>query len=103
MEEKIDKILEKLTIIEGILTTKKKREVKPKERILPKDVEEVEAYIKLKGYTDVNAKKFWDYYAPYGWINRDGKPIKNWKMTLDRNWHGNGFDTQKPKILKVGE
>ena len=50
-------------------------------RFIPPTLEEVQAYVKEKGY-NVDAEKFWQYYDAGHWKRRDGTPVKNWKQTI---------------------
>lgn len=48
-------------------------------------VEDVEGYIKEKGY-NVSAQQFYDHYEMIGWVyGKDRKPIKDWKAAV-RTW-----------------
>jgi len=71
---------------------KEKEIYKEKEkRFVPPTVEEVEAYIKEKGY-QVDAEKFVAYYESKGWLV--GKsPMKSWKAALV-TWKKNSFGNQ---------
>jgi hypothetical protein len=51
----------------------------------PKAFEEVEAYIREKGY-NVNPQVFWDYYEATGWYDKDDKPVRRWKGKIV-TWH----------------
>lgn len=45
-------------------------------------VEEVEEYIRQKGY-NIDAEYFWNFYETNGWVQgREQKPIKNWKSCV---------------------
>ncbi len=62
----------------------KEIELEQKDSTQP-SLEEVEKYIIEHNY-QVDAIIFLDYYRSRGWYTRQGKPIKNWKLTL-RSWH----------------
>jgi hypothetical protein len=69
---------------------------KKKEIIIPiPTIEEVEEYIKAKGYT-IDARAFWAYYDAREWT-KDGKPIKNWHLQI-ATWvkNSNTYDN-KPR------
>lgn len=73
-------------------SNKEKEIYKEKEkRFIPPTVEEVEAYIREKGY-QVDAEKFVAYYESKGWLV--GKsPMKSWKAALV-TWKKNNFCNQ---------
>lgn len=62
---------------------------KPKEKkeraFYPPSLQEVESYVKEKGYS-VDALKFLNHYSKLGWKNVQGKPVRDWKQTLVTNW-----------------
>ena len=48
-------------------------------------VDDVESYIREKGF-NVNAQQFFDHYEMIGWVyGKDRKPIKDWKAAV-RTW-----------------
>lgn len=54
---------------------------------VPPTVEDVIAYCKEKGYTNVNANEFVNYYNSVGWVvGPSKKPMKNWKSAV-ANWN----------------
>ena len=61
-----------------------KRKTTPaqKEKVAPAtpSLEEVKAYRASRRYSPVNPQEFFDWYSTAGWQDRDGKPIKNWKL-----------------------
>ncbi len=57
----------------------KKKEKKP-------TVDEVVAYFKEKGYTEVAAKKAFEYYTAADWHDVNGKPVLRWKQKMITNW-----------------
>lgn len=48
----------------------------------PKNIQEVDKYIQEKGYTNVNAKTFFDYFTESGWVDSTGKKVRNWKLKI---------------------
>lgn len=68
-------------VIESIGTKKRK----PK-RIEPPTLEEVMDYVRQRG-CDVDPKKFYDYFSEGGWIDSEGKPVRNWKQKII-TWEG---------------
>ena len=70
-------------------TTKtSKNRVKAK-AFVPPTIEEVESYIKEKGYTNVNAAKWMARYESNGWMVGHSK-MKNWKAAVTY-WHLNDY------------
>lgn len=67
--ESLEEGLSKSEEIEGISNTG---------GFIPPSLEEVEAYIKEKGYS-INPEYFWNYYSSIGW-EVDGEPLTKWKM-----------------------
>ena len=69
----------------------------------PPPIEDVIAYFKENKYTEVSARKAFDYYKasiteqkPY-WSDGKGNPIKNWKMKMQSVWFKDeNKETEKP-------
>ena len=57
---------------------------KPK-AFTPPTLEEIQAYIKERG-SNVDAKRFFDYYEQGGWKDSSGKPVRNWKQKMIAVW-----------------
>lgn len=55
-------------------------------------LEEVKAYAQTRNRVDL-AEKFWDYFNATGWIDSNGKKVKNWKAKF-LTWESH---TEKPK------
>ena len=73
---------------------KESREKKRK-RFTPPTVEEIKAYAYEIDY-NLDAQYFYDYYQTNNWRKSDGKPILNWKLTVQtwkRNDQQRGIDT----------
>lgn len=67
---------------------KEKKEKKTTARTKKPTVNDVENYIKEKGF-NVNAQQFFDHYEMIGWVyGKDRKPIKDWKAAV-RTWARN--------------
>lgn len=43
-------------------------------------------YFKEKGYTEISAKKAFDYYDANQWRDKNNKPVLNWKQKMIANW-----------------
>ena len=72
---------------------------KPKsKKFIKPTIEEIGNYCDEKGYTDINAQQFFDYYESKGW-RVGNSAMKDWKAAV-RNWHsrayGNGT-SEKPQ------
>jgi len=59
------------------------------------NINDVIKYFSLKGYTKESAIKFYNYYEAANWINKDGKEVKNWKLTAVQVWFKP--ENEKPK------
>lgn len=68
----------------------------PIKRFVPPTIEEVQAFVKEKGYT-VDPAEFFRYYAERDWENKNGKPIKNWRQTMREVWASGVKAPQQPK------
>lgn len=68
-----------------------------KRKFTPPSLEELEAYIREEGITNVNPKKFYDHYSDpdRNWKLSNGKRMDNWKLTV-RTWGRNAFGTGSP-------
>ena len=54
---------------------------------------DVESYIREKGYRSFTAERFCKYYDSIGWV-RSGSPVTDWRALAD-SWEANGF-SMKP-------
>lgn len=61
--------------------SKSKRESKSKNIFIPPTLEEVEEYIKSRN-SNVDAKKFFDYFNTGNWTDSKGNKVKNWKQKV---------------------
>lgn len=68
-------------------TTKRK-----KKSFVPPTLEEIQAYVKERN-SDVDAKKFFDFYSAGEWKDSKGNPVKNWKQKLI-TWEGRNNDNK---------
>ena len=65
---------------------------KSKVAFTPPTLEEVEAYVREKGFS-MDPGAFFDYFSQSGWVMKSGQKIKDWKAAA-RNWERrekNGF------------
>ena len=81
--------------IEKEIDIKKESTKEKTSRFSPPTLEEIQAYIREKGF-NVDAERFFDYYTSNGW--KVGKnPMKSWEATV-RNWaRDNKQEEPKPK------
>ena len=52
----------------------------------PPSLREIHTYFKENDLYAANFVTFWSYYDSNGWLDRDGKPIKDWK-SLAQSWN----------------
>lgn len=71
---------------------KKPRKQKP---FVPPTIDEVQAYVKEKGY-HFAAKSFFDYYSASDWHFANGKPVKSWKQCCVTWENNHKYDRQTP-------
>ncbi len=80
----------------------------------PKTLQEVEDYVKEKGFC-VDPSWFWGAFSASEWYDTNGKPILSWKMKLwnldklQRSWgqvhrcsHGSFGSCKKPGVYENG-
>lgn len=64
-----------------------------KTEFLPPSEDDVISYFDEKGYSDYAAKRAFEYYNTAGWVDSQGKKVKNWKQKMISIWF-------KPENLK---
>ena len=75
------------------------KEKKSKEKkFVPPSLEEVESYCQSRN-SDVDPKKFFEYYQAGNWKDAKGNSVKNWKQKLI-TWEGRGKDKTKTRPEK---
>lgn len=52
-----------------------------RKQFVPPTLEEVENYCKERK-NNVDAKRFWEYFDASGWVDSNGKPVRNWKQKV---------------------
>lgn len=82
---------------------KKKGTNVPKEnaRFEPPTVENVIGYCHEKGYKNVDADRFVDFYASKGWFVGKNK-MKDWKAAV-RNWERQETEGKSKPVMRTGE
>ena len=74
-------------VLSNLYVPPKKKTRKAKPFVAP-TLEEVQAYVREKGY-HFSVKSFFDYYEASDWHFKNGKPVKNWKQccaTWESRW-----------------
>lgn len=64
----------------------KPKRKKTKNEFIPPTQEQVVSYFKEKGYSDIQAKKAFEYYSVADWKDRNGDKVINWKQKMIANW-----------------
>lgn len=64
----------------------KREEKKDVKRFTPPTISDVEEYFKEKGYTELSAKKAFEYYNVANWKDSKGNQVKNWKQKMQGVW-----------------
>ena len=80
---------------DSIVKDKDNKGKKPK-AFTPPTLEEIQAYIKERG-SNVDAKRFFDYYEQGGWKDSSGKPVRNWKQKMIAVWEKDKPAQPKPQ------
>ena len=78
---------------------KKEKEKKASGRFIPPTLEEVEDYIKEKGY-NVNAEQWWNFYASKGWMIGKNKMVR-WKNAI-ATWNTKSKEQENGATNKSG-
>jgi len=66
----------------------------------PPTLDEIKAYIQQNPELgNVNADLFWKSFNDGGWIDTQGKPVRNWKLKL-RTWSSHASQTIKKQPVK---
>ena len=72
-------------------------------RFVPPSFEEVEGYIKAKGY-NVDANIFYEYFTEGNWIDSTGKKVRSWKQKAVM-WNNSGYGKtngiKKTKLFQI--
>jgi hypothetical protein len=74
--------------------TSKKKSIKRK-RFVPPTLEEVKLYV-MSELLNVDPIEFWKGYNDGGWVDTNGKPVRNWKLKC-RTWHNRDPRTKEAK------
>lgn len=57
-----------------------------KSKFVPPTIEQVREYFAEKYYSENIADAMWEHYNSKDWINNEGKPVLNWKLTACNVW-----------------
>jgi hypothetical protein len=71
---------------EKIKEDKKKEEVKAKKEFLPPSLDEVIKYFDENNFSQIAARKAFEYYNIANWKDSTGKQVKNWKQKMISVW-----------------
>ena len=75
-----------------------------KKKVVPPTLDEITAYVKARN-SNVDPKKFYDYYSEADWKDSEGKPVKSWKQKLitweGRNGRVSGTPTESTEERKA--
>ena len=84
--------------IEKEIELESKEKCEKKSRFIPPTLEQVQDYCEERN-SDVDPKRFFEYYQAGGWKDAKGNPVRNWKQKII-TWekHSNG----KPVIRSSG-
>lgn len=50
------------------------------------EIKDVIEYFIINGYSEIAAKKFYDYYTASNWVDSNGKEVKSWKQKAQGVW-----------------
>lgn len=67
-------------------------------KFVPPTLEEVQSYCQTRN-SDVDPKKFFEYYDAGGWKDAKGNPVKNWKQKLI-TWEGRQNKARPPQAAE---
>lgn len=70
-------------------TSSKKKKDKKEISFIKPSLEEVEQFLKEKGFDKVLAKKIHDHYELGDWKDAGGRQVVNWKQKINTNWLSN--------------
>ncbi len=65
---------------------KRKEEVKAKKEFLPPSIDEVIKYFDENNFSQIAARKAYEYYNIANWKDSTGKQVKNWKQKMISVW-----------------
>lgn len=66
------------------------------------NIQDIKDYFLEKGYSEIAAQKFYDYYYVANWCDSNGKKVKNWKQKAQSVWfkpENKIVDNSKPKMV----
>lgn len=89
--------LDKIEFAKKCVKAYKEKEPKKAVGFVAPTLKEVEKYAKEKDY-NVDVDKFYDYYTVAEWHDKNGKPIKNWKLKL-LLWNNNNKDSNTNNFI----
>jgi len=72
---------------------------KVKKEFVPPSREEVIEFFEERGYKKEAAIKAYDYYNVSNWVDKEGKPVKNWKRKMINVWFKD--ENRQPSIPEL--
>lgn len=67
----------------------------------PPTLEQVKNYFAEKYYAEHRAEAMYEYYTGRNWINKDDKPVVNWKLTACSVWFKDEYKIEKPSDAEI--
>lgn len=80
----------------------KEESPKQKKEFAPPTIEEVNSYIIEKKLTNVTGERFLNYFTESGWVDSNGKEVKNWRLKL-QTWDGYKEKNKKKQEVLLPE
>lgn len=88
-------LLEVLGIVGTEGNYRYKRKEPSKKEFIPPTLQDTIEFFKSKGYSDLGAKKAYEYYSLGGWKDSKGNQVINWKQKMVSNWFRDEFKVKQ--------
>ncbi len=75
------------------IETELKTEIETTNKFTPPSISEISGYCVEKGYTEIDAEYFWNYYQARGWKYKTGQPMKDWKAAI-QTWRKKNYKSK---------
>lgn len=79
-------VSDSVSVSDSVILLEKETKRKPKSVFIPPLEIDVITYFKEKGYSEISAKKAFNYYQEGNWSDSRGNKIKNWKQKMISVW-----------------
>lgn len=89
---------EAVTVNDTVTVTVNEKEKRKKIEFIPPQLPDVIQYFKDHGYSELVARKAFEFYNSANWFDSKGKEIKNWKQKMIGVWFK---DEHKVEVLKA--